>query len=162
MALTDFRMAVGLTGAHRARREFPVAKPSNPAAKLGLRYERNVGKELKRHIMPSRFSDLEHNPWFTFYDVYGMGNCCPDYLLWLDNRVIIIEVKLTWVEVALAKLQELYCPVVSTALECPVLPLVICRNVNRSSPPAQLTLVKALTSDAKLLQWPNIGHIPWQ
>lgn len=154
-------MAIGMTGAHRARREFGVPKPSSVAAKLGLRYERKVGTELRRHILPSRFSDLEHNPWFTFYDVYGVGNCCPDYLLWDGDRVVIIEVKLTWVEVALAKLQELYCPVVSAALGCPVLPLVICRNISRGAPPAQLTLSAALMAEAKLLMWPDIGHILW-
>lgn len=154
-------MAIGLSGAHRARREFPKPKPSNPAAKLGIRYENRVGKELRRHVIPNRFTDLEHNPWFTFYDVYGVGNCCPDFLLWVNDRVIVVEVKLTWVEVALAKLDELYCPVISAALHCPVLPLVICRNATTNSPSAKFTLGEALISKNKLLQWPQTGHIQW-
>ena len=161
MTLPDFRMAVGITGAHRATRKFPKPKPSNIAAKVGLRYEARVGRELNIHIKPNRFERLEHNPWFTFYDTYGMSNCCPDFLLWFDNRVIIVEVKLTWVEVALVKLLELYCPVVSVAFDCPVLPLVICRNVTSKSPKAKLTLSDALTSPEKLLQWPQTGHIQW-
>lgn len=161
MTLPDFRMAIGLTAAHRARREFPIAKPSNVAARIGLRYERRVGRELALHIKPDRFVKLEHNPWFTFYDTYGVANCCPDFLLWMDTGIIIIEVKLTWVEVALAKLHELYCPVISCALNAPVLPLVICRNITAKSPSAAFSLSTALTSPGKLLQWPQTGHILW-
>ena len=154
-------MAVNITASERSRRSFPKPKPSNAAAKLGLRYERRVGTELNLHVNRGRFEQLEHNPWFTFYDTFGQSNCSPDYLLWFEGRVIIIEVKLTWVEVALAKLHELYCPVVSVALQCPVLPLVICRNVTPKSPKAQFSLSEAITSPEKLLQWPNTGHIQW-
>ena len=161
MALPDFRLISGLTGAHRATREFPKPRGSNPAARLGLRYERNVGKELNLHVGPKRFLKLEHNPWFTYYDAAGSGHCSPDYLLWTDVGVIIIEVKLTWVEVAMLKLQALYCPVVSAALGVYVLPLVVCRNITPKAPRPQFTLHKAITTEEKLLQWPNTGHIQW-
>lgn len=161
MTLPDFRMAIGLTKAERARRSFPKPKPSNTAAKLGLRYENNVGKELMLHVNRGNFIDLEHNPWFTFYDTFGMSNCCPDFLLRLDQGIVIVEVKLTWVEVAMAKLEELYCPVISLALGAFVRPLVICRNITRLAPPPTFTIREALRSRHKLLQWPSTGHILW-
>lgn len=160
MTLPDFRIALGLRQAERATRQFPKPRPSNLAAKQGLRYEANVGKELGRHVLSEHFDRLEHNPWFTFYDTYGRANCCPDFLLWFENRAIVVEVKLTWVEVAIAKLEDLYLPVVSCALGCPVMPLVICKNITPSAPKAELSLSQALTSPNKLLQW-NLGRMPW-
>jgi hypothetical protein len=157
----DYRIAMGITHASRALRSFPKPKPSNPAAKLGLRYERNVGKELTLHVNRGNFINIEHNPWFTFHDDYGVANCCPDFLLRLDQGIVVVEVKLTWVEVAMAKLEELYCPVIRTALRMPTRPLVICRNMSRLAPPPQFTLREAMSSPHRLLQWPSTGHIQW-
>lgn len=159
--MSDFRMAVGITSAYRSTRSFPKPKPSNAIARVGLRYENNVGKELARHVLPHRFVRLEHNPWFTFHDVYGSGHCSPDYLLWVDDKAIIVEVKLTWVGVAMAKLMDLYMPVVSTALGCGVMPLVVVRNTHPKAPEAKFTLAEAITSQHKLLHWPSTGHIQW-
>ena len=75
----DYRMVVDITRAERAKRHFPTPKPSNAAAKLGLRYERNVGKELTRQVTLGNFVKLEHNPWFTFYDKLGVANCSPTF-----------------------------------------------------------------------------------
>ena len=157
----DYRMVVDITRAERAKRHFPTPRPSNAAAKLGLRYERNVGKELTRQVTLGNFVKLEHNPWFTFYDKLGVANCSPDFLLYLENGVVIVEVKLTWVEVALAKLCELYCPVVSVALGLPSRPLVICRNLTPYSPPATLSLREAIAEPNRPLLWPSNGHILW-
>jgi hypothetical protein len=161
MTLPDFRIALGLKAAGRATRAFPKPRPSNVAARNGLTYERRVGRELERHIAFGRFERIEHNPWFTFHDTFGTANCSPDFLLHVDGAIIVVEVKLTWVEVALAKLDDLYMPVIHAALGLPVCPLVICRNVTGLSPAPQLTLSAALKSDAKLLQWPMTGHILW-
>jgi hypothetical protein len=165
MATTaDFRLPCGTLRAERAAggSPFGIPKPANIAAKLGLRYERNINRELTRHVMPGRFAKVEHNPWFTFYDDYGPGNCSPDFLLWTDSgSVIIVEVKLTFVDVAIAKLSDLYRPVVCAALNVPTFPLIICRNVTSTSPPPAHTLTDALASPYCLLQWINNGHIPW-
>jgi|SRR5580700_6184991 hypothetical protein len=158
----DFRMAVEVRGAWRSKAPFGKPRGSNPAAKLGLRYERSVGRELERHVRPDALGAIEHNPWFTFSDAYGTSSCSPDYLIWIGNRVVIVEVKLTWVDVAMTKLLELYCPVVSIALGAQVMPLVICRNTLPRAPRGHSTLVQALTSHEKLLLWPQIGHIPWE
>lgn len=159
--LPDYRMAIELKTADRTISHWPKPKPKSLAAKTGLRYENTVGKELALHVSRGNFTKLEHNPWFTFYDIYGIGNCSPDFLLWTRQGIIIVEVKLTWVEVALHKLNDLYLPVVSTALDAPVVPLVICRNLTREAPKATFSLREALSSQTKLLHWPANGHILW-
>jgi hypothetical protein len=163
--LSDFRITAGPLRASRAKRLFSKPKPSNLAAKQGLRYENRVGKELQLHVNKGNFIRLEHNPWFTFSDVFGTNNCSPDFLLWTEGvfveGLIIVEVKLTWVEEAAHKLTDLYCPVISAALTVPTTPLVICRNLTRLSPPAQATLRDALASPFRLLQWLDNGHILW-
>src|ERR1700691_4202818 len=115
MSLPDFRMIVGDVKAERSKRNlWTNQKPKSQAAKNGLRYEARVGKELQHHVVVGRFEKLEHNPWFVFEDIYGAAACCPDFLLHVEGGIIIVEVKLTWVEVAIHKLNDLYSPVVST------------------------------------------------
>lgn len=161
MSISDFRPAIELCSAARATRQFPVPKPSNFAARIGLRYERRIGKELALHIASEHIDRVEHNPWFTFTDKYGSGNCCPDFIFWLQNVIVIVEVKLTWTEVAMRKLMELYCPVVATAFQCGVVPLVICRNLTLDAPAAKFSITDALSAELHLLHWPSIGHIQW-
>lgn len=161
--LPDFRMAIPPLQAERATREiWGKSKGSSPAAKLGLRYENRVEKQLAYHTGQGRFSRIEHNPWFTFHDKFGTSNCSPDFLLHnADGSIIVVEVKLTWVEVAAHKLNDLYNPVISAALETWCYPLIICRNITPKAPPAALTLSKALVSDFRLLLWPDNGRMLW-
>lgn len=161
--LPDFRMACSPLRASRAKREvWGKAKGSNPAAKAGLRYENRVAKQLAQHVTDKHFLRVEHNPWFTFSDQFGTANCSPDFLLFTeDNQVIIVEVKLTWVEVAIHKLNDLYHPVITEALGLACWPLIICRNTTPKAPPAALTLSSALRSPYRLLLWPDNGRIPW-
>ena len=161
--LPDFRMAVPPLQAGRVTREvWGKAKGTSPAAKQGLRYENRVAKQLALHIVAKHFLRLEHNPWFTFSDQFGTANCSPDFLLHAeDGKIIIVEVKLTWVEVAAHKLNDLYCPVISAALNTWCYPLVICKSLTPKAPRAELTLSEALASPFKLLLWPDNGRIPW-
>ena len=160
--LSDFRITAGPLRASRATRAFYKSKGTSLATRQGYRYENRVGKELQLHVNCGHFKRLEHNPWFTFNDAFGVSNCCPDFLLWSSNDIItIVEVKLTWVEEAAHKLTDLYCPVIAAALERPVSPLIICRNLAKLSPPAQTSLRDALASPFRLLQWPDNGHIIW-
>jgi hypothetical protein len=139
-----------------------LPKPLSIAGKQGLRYENRVHKQLTWHCKVGHFVKVEHNPWFTFTDTYGPGQCAPDFLLWQeDGTVIIVEVKLTWVEVALHKLTDLYRPVVICATGAKALPLVICRNLVPSSPPGALTLREAFASPYRLLHWPDTGRMLW-
>lgn len=76
---------------------------------LGVKYEQRVHAELIR-LYP-RF--YVNNPWFRFYDNYGLRWCQPDGLL-IDagqGLVTIVEVKYRHVGAAWWKLQKLYLPV---------------------------------------------------
>lgn len=162
MSLIDFRMAIDLRWAARTTPPFTKSSPSNAAARNGLRYEQKVGRELARHTEAGRFVDIEHNPWFQFADLYGSAQCSPDFLLYTEKKtIIIVEVKLTWVEVAIHKLNDLYNPVISTALARQASSLLICRNLTSKAPPASATLSAALASPYRLLHWPEIGQMRW-
>lgn len=156
-------MAIMPLQASRSTREiWAKSKGRTLPQKMGLRYENRVEKELARHVAEGRFRRLEHNPWFTFSDQYGTANCSPDFLLHTENgNIIIVEVKLTWVEVAIHKLNDLYNPVISAALDAPCYPLIICRNITPRAPKAELTLSRAIMSPFRLLIWPDNGRIPW-
>lgn len=158
--MDDFRIITQLC---EVRRTLPLfkAKGSNPAARLGLQYERRVGRELKRQVALRNLTAVDLNPWFFFSDTYGSGNCSPDIVLLAQGQICVVEIKLTWIPEALTKLQLLYCPVVSFAMQKPVNGLVICKNLTPKAPPAALTLSEALSQPGGLLHWPNIGHILW-
>ena len=158
---TDFRMALDIRWATRSAPIWHKSRNSSLAAKDGLRYEKKVGKELERLGAGGRFTQVEHNPWFRFKDLYGIACCSPDFLLHRPEGLVIVEVKLTWVDVAIHKLNDLYSPVVSFALGKPCRPLVICRNLTRDAPPSCSTLNTALASPHHLLHWPEIGQIRW-
>jgi len=161
MSVNDFRMAVGLRWAARTTPTFAKARGTTLAQKDGLRYEKKVGKELAKHVGAGHFIRLEHNPWFQFEDTYGASQCSPDFLLFGETELTIVEVKLTWVEAAIHKINDLYNPVISTALGRVAMPLLICRNLTKSSPPAVHRLSEALVSPYRLLHWPEIGGITW-
>lgn len=157
------RIAIDIVSAQRHNRPF-ILEPSSAAARLGLRFERRVHTELKRFV-PSIAASVEHNPVFTFCDAFGSAMCVPDFLLWCRNpeRLIIVEVKLTYVPEALAKLKELYCPVVSEALKVRIVePLVLVRNLTPAAPKPGLTVSEALAKPGRVLQWLNYGPIKWQ
>ena len=159
---SDFRMVseVGLT-AKRAAAPLFKNKGNSLATKNGLRYENRVHRQLQHHVGLRHFHRVEHNPWFLFSDVYGASSCCPDFLLWLDDHVIITEVKLTWVGEAAQKLIELYRPVVKEALGVDVSPLIIVKNLTPFSPPASPSLREALMSPHKLLHYFDAGRMLW-
>ena len=159
--MSDFRLSIGLTRAERTPARFVKPKGSTPAAKLGLRYERNVGKQLEWHEKRGNFIRLEKNPWFTFHDEAGSAFCSPDFLLHLDHGIVVVEVKLKWVEQAIAKLQQLYCPVVEVALGKPARPLVICRYSATGAPQSAVTLREAILNPNKPLLWPDNGRMIW-
>lgn len=161
--MQDFRLVAGLVRATRAPRPtFTNIKPTSKAARLGLNYEKKVGTELERHILKDRLSKIEYNPWFTFNDAFGHAHCSPDLILYhSDGTIIIVEIKLTWVDVAMHKLNDLYSPVVNSTLGISTEPLIICRNITSFAPEAKFTVRDALKSPYRLLHWPENGRIMW-
>jgi hypothetical protein len=147
----------------------PIPKPSSTWSKVGLAYERRVVSSLAEAGIR-----LLHNPGFEFEDDSGSNYCVPDIILPnYDNKLIIIEVKLTYKVEAILKLRNLYAPVVSLALSRPVVCLVIAKNVTPNSPEPELTLESAICQSARseiaaagrpgvgfLVQWLGRGMFP--
>lgn len=79
------------------------------AQQAGLNFERAVVNRLQ-----SLYTKVEHGPWLYYNAGRGAsGICQPDALVWLpDNRLCIVECKLTWVRGAREKLLKFYGPIV--------------------------------------------------
>lgn len=150
--------AEGLIAAARC---LPRHQPrgSNVASAAGLAYERKVVAALARTFADVGF-DLSHNPWFEFEGKFGTGVCCPDILVApqtgpFAGRNFCIEVKLTYVDSAIEKLRDVYCPVVAMAIGEPVMPVVICKNMTAGAPKAYHTFRDAVEtlSNFPLIHW---------
>jgi hypothetical protein len=121
-----------------------LPRPSNIYQKQGLSYERRVKREITNLAKLNNFR-YEYQPWFKFYDHNGIGQAAPDLILYVNNTLIIIEVKLTFKFDALEKLQKLYLPIVSKALNKPKIKTVqICKNLLPDVPKLILTLNEVL------------------
>ena len=158
----DFRILHNLLAAGRIKEPFSAQKPNSLAKQQGLRYEKNVKSQLEALQERKIFGQIEHNPWFEFTDDFGSNICSPDFIVHTSNGVIVVEVKLTWVPVALEKLDLLYGLVVAQALQCDVAPLVICKNLAPGVGDYATTLKAALYTKSKVLHWPKIGNIQWE
>lgn len=88
----------------------PPGRGSSAAARAGLAYQRRVTKALEP-LGPS----LMANPWISFLDAHGPGMAQPDLLLVGAGLVAptLIEIKLTYTELAVAQLDLLYVPLVA-------------------------------------------------
>lgn len=113
--------------------------------------------------LKARNFTLEHNPWFEYLGrVY-----CPDIIIYElpFNRIIVVEVKLTYTPMALAKLKGIYCPMVKSATtleKYKIFPLVICKNIT----PNVLndlffndSIHSAIESHSPIYVWPGNGPI---
>ena len=160
-ASSDFRIVLGLIGAGRTTSPWGKPRGSNPAARLGLRYERQIKRELEHHATAGNLYHVDHNPWLTFTDTCGTSLCCPDFVIDSPLGATVVEVKLTWVPVAAEKLRSLYCPVVSCILGDRVRSLIIVKYMAFEAPKASYSLIDALRQPEGLLHWPGNGHIPW-
>src|SRR6266699_2435083 len=106
-----------------------LPKPRSIAAKNGIAYQKKVGRALTSAAIKIN-STLLSDPWFRFYDDNGRGQIVPDFILEMSDLNLIIEVKYTFTQEGVNKLQYLYMPVVKAALsKFRVRPLLICRNL---------------------------------
>ena len=80
----------------------PKSRPKGAKA-AGLRYEKALAAAIPR---------AEHGQWFEFWDMNGPGHCQTDLLLVGNKRVLVIECKLTEVQVGRSQLTDLYFPIV--------------------------------------------------
>ena len=70
-----------------------------------------------------------------------------------QNFIICIEVKLTYVEGAIFKLKNTYLPIVAKLFNLPIIPLIIVKNLTKTSPPSETSLAKALELNIPLLNY---------
>lgn len=159
--MSDYRLLEGLFESHRCPAIFGPPRPKFRRHKQGIAYERRVGRELLSLSNKGYIGYLEHNPWFSFTDKCGTGQCCPDFIFQYKGDIVVVEVKHTWVAEAQGKLAELYCPVVGETYNCHTFGLVICRNTIFAAPKAYFTLGEALEKSPHLLHWPMTGRIMW-
>ena len=123
----------------------PRARGSSARAR-GIRYERNVARELSSRYNDGGF-EVQHSTWFRFTDASGSRMCQPDTLLIEHTKlkVTIVETKLRHTADAWLQLFLLYSPVIALvypgykiscvevcefydcATECPVEPRLVKR-----------------------------------
>jgi hypothetical protein len=80
--------------------------------KLGLAYEKKAIAYLANMRLPMKVA-----PGFAFYDDTGKHYCVPDVIINLDNKVVIIECKISHSYRAWCQLRLLYQPVLRHYLQ---------------------------------------------
>lgn len=148
-----------LESVSRCTPRFTKSKGNNPAARLGISFEKKVDKALKQSVK----SPIEHNPWFSFTDRTGLNFCSPDFVLPLEESVVVIEVKYTYTPAAIDQLKKLYLPVVRKIYDRDAFGLILCKNL---TPEVDRTIdylsdVLSLGGIIPTLQWLGVGRIPW-
>jgi hypothetical protein len=142
------REIVGLEWALRAANPWPKPRLKG-VRQRGMAYENAIAKAL-----PAAKRGL----WVKFRDANGEGYCCPDFVLKLGGRVVILESKLTDCPSAYTQLSRLYIPVFQHLLGTDdVRGVVIARNLTPASKTPAYTLEGALAGTG-LVHW--IGGIP--
>lgn len=122
----------------------------------GIKYEKELGKALG--------SGWIHGQWFQFGDVAGTAFCQTDFLRELEDCVVVLEAKLSWVPEGHSQLELLYRPVIEAAFGKPMVGMQVCRRlvVGCSGAVAQ-TLPSALEAAKKarnvVLHWTGKGEL---
>jgi hypothetical protein len=99
-------------------RALPVG--TSAAAQEGLRFERAVGKALRR-LAPAWDAELFSGLWFRFHAAStGLDWAQPDHFLILDDRVLLLECKRTQTPAAWHQLAAVYAPLLAYMYELPV------------------------------------------
>lgn len=127
----------------------PLSRPRGAKA-AGLRFERALAKHL---------FEGAHGVWFEFRDENGHGYCQPDHLYsFLPSFIAVIEVKYTLVLEAYSKLRDLYLPVVSKAMKCPTVGIIIVRNLLPGITSEVYTDLPAAAVAADISDYPALVH----
>jgi len=157
----------GLSYAERCEPAFSKARTTNKsvAQANGIRYERKVHRAL---AVLAKYvgAVVEHNPWFKFVDINGIGICSPDAILWMEPALaLVIEIKYTWIPTAGVKLRGLYIPVVNAALKPAILrSLIICKNLTPQSPQPIESICEGTqfsVNNSPVYQWLGQGPLIW-
>ena len=146
--ITGLRWVKALTGRPGC---VPVGKPRGIKAK-GVRFE---------GACATQWPEAAHGVWWEYEDSNGHGYAQTDLLWRQGGGVIIGEAKLTWRWEAYVQLRKLYFPLLQGAFGVPVGGVVICRNVTRETPRAEVVgnLSEALDRAREGRMIPTL-HVP--
>ena len=109
---------------------FKKKKPRKTSIKKGLAYEKLVGRELKRQVSDTLLEgELFLGQWILFTDKFGVGWAQPDAYILMEDRILLLEVKLTQSDSAVPQLLSLYLPLLRKIYDLPILCCQVCRNL---------------------------------
>lgn len=92
----------------------------------GLRYEDKVVKLLESKIK----APVVHGQWIEYNDLLGHGFAQVDALVFLPERVLVVECKRTFQPAALKKLADFYLPLCEAAWPGrPAFGVQVCKNL---------------------------------
>ena len=109
------------------------------AQQAGISFEKAVCKKLA-----AIYGKVEAGPWLYYKSPKRSGVCQPDALLWLtDDHICIVEIKLSWMRPARAKLLDFYGPVVQAIYnDAKISYLQVYKNAKSDSHKRPLSLYK--------------------
>ena len=104
------RKIQGLRWAHLSDTGPPYPKYRGMTApqRAGRRFEKKVASKLES-LVEGRFL-FSQGQWISFQDENGYGMAQPDLYLRDEERIILLEVKLTQTEAAWRQMEDLYVP----------------------------------------------------
>ncbi len=112
------RVVRGLKWAREAEKA-PFGKPRGRGAKrFGINYEKALAKALPQAL---------NGVWYEFCDSAGMGFAQPDLITQLDETLIVLEAKYTWVPEAQTQINLLYKPILEMVHGQRVVGIVVCK-----------------------------------
>ncbi len=156
MGSSPVRKIRGLKWAElRSEAPFKKSRPRRSALKRGLAYEKVVGRELKRQIGDGSLKgELFLGQWILFSDAGGIGWAQPDAYVLMEDRILLLEAKLTQSDAAVPQLLSLYLPLLRQIYNLPILCAQVCHNL-RYIPK------KLVESPQELLANPGPGVFVW-
>lgn len=148
---------------------FAKRRASNSLARAGLQYEKLAYRALSKTILRLQHTivKLEYQPWIRFIDQAGTNLCCPDFILSINDGlvVLVIDAKLSWNPLADEKMSQLYVPLVNHLLEPVVIRSVL---LVKHLPPDSPKPISNLFIDSSgsifspaVYHWTGQGPILW-
>ena len=96
----------------------------------GKTYERKVGKAVSRLVSRGHLDgDIFAEQWIQFRDAHGLGHAQPDIYIVQEDRILLLECKLTQTGRAWDQMKKLYVPLLSLIYELPVVSVQVCKNL---------------------------------
>ncbi len=139
----------------RSEGPWPYMRPKKSSVKRGRAYERKTGRVLRQMIKDGELSGVLHlSQWFLFADKNGTGWAQTDDYIVMEDKILLMECKLTQNETAVAQMISLYLPLLRYIYNLPVLCLQVCRNLH-------YVPNKFVESPQELVNNPGPGAYTW-